>query len=78
MKRILLLATVGVVLAAMLVASDLSVGSAQEKTTGQVAADVCAPLSKAWDISEGYWSTPGTGGATTPPPRTPRSRRAGT
>jgi hypothetical protein len=43
LKRILLLATVGVVLAAILVASDLSVGSAQEETAGQVAADVSAP-----------------------------------
>ncbi len=52
MKRILLLATVGVVVAAMLVAGSLSVGSAQEGTNP---AAVCAPWSKAWDIYEGQW-----------------------
>ena len=52
MKRIILLATVGVVVAAMLVTSSLSVGSAQEGTNP---AAVCAPWSKAWDLPEGYW-----------------------
>ena len=40
-KRIVLLATVGVVVAAMLIAGGLSVGSAQEGPADQ--ADVCAP-----------------------------------
>ena len=52
MKRIVVLATVGLVVAAMLVASSLSVGSAQE---GTYQAPVCAPWSKAWDISDGQW-----------------------
>ncbi len=52
MKRIVLLATVGLVVAAMLVAGSLSVGIAQEGTNP---AAVCAPWSKAWDISEGQW-----------------------
>ena len=51
MKRIVLLATVGIVVVSMLVASGLSVGSAQE---GIDQTDVCAPWSKAWDVSEGY------------------------
>jgi hypothetical protein len=51
-KRIVLLATVWVVVAAMLVASGLSVGSAQE-SVGQT--DICAPWSKTWDLSEGQW-----------------------
>jgi hypothetical protein len=54
LKRIVLLATVGVVVATMLIAGGLSVGSAQEETAGQVE-DVCAPWSKTWDVSEGYW-----------------------
>ncbi len=53
MKRIVLLATVGIAVVSMLLASGLSVGSAQEKTAGQT--DVCAPWSKAWDVSEGQW-----------------------
>ena len=52
MKRIVLLATIGVVVAAMLAASGLSVGNAQE-SVGQT--DICAPWSKAWDLSEGQW-----------------------
>ncbi len=52
MKRIVLLSTVGVVVAVMLVAGSLSSGSAQEGTNP---AAVCAPWSKAWDISEGQW-----------------------
>src|SRR5918992_4026915 len=52
MKRIVLLATVGVVVAAMLAASGLSVGNAQE-SVGQT--DICAPWSKTWDLSEGQW-----------------------
>ena len=56
MKRIVLLVTVGVVAASMLVASGLSVGSAQEGTAVQV--DVCAPWSKAWDVSEEQWYFP--------------------
>jgi hypothetical protein len=53
MKRIILLVTVGVVVAAMLAANSLSVGSAQEYTEQQ--AHICAPWSKAWDLSEGQW-----------------------
>ena len=53
MKRIALLVTAGVVVGSMLVASGLSVGSAQEGTADQ--ADVRAPWSKAWDVSEGHW-----------------------
>jgi hypothetical protein len=52
-KRMILLVTVGVVVAAMLAANSLSVGSAQEGVTGQ--AHICAPWSKAWDLSEGQW-----------------------
>ncbi len=36
----------------MLVASGLTVGSAQEGTADL--ANVCAPWSKAWDVSEGH------------------------
>ena len=53
MKRMILLVTVGVVVAAMLAANSLSVGSAQEGAAGQ--AHICAPWSKAWDLSEGQW-----------------------
>jgi hypothetical protein len=52
LKRIVLLTTVGIMVASMLVASSLSVGSAQEGTDQT---DVCAPWSKAWDLSEGQW-----------------------
>jgi hypothetical protein len=51
-KRIVLLATVGVVVAAMLAVSGLSVGSAQESVEQT---DICAPWSKSWDLSEGQW-----------------------
>ena len=37
----------------MLAVRGLSIGSAQEGTADQ--ADVCAPWSKAWDVSEGHW-----------------------
>ncbi len=50
MKRIVLLATVTVVVAAMIAASALS-ANAQEP--GEP--DLCAPWSKEWDISEGWW-----------------------
>ena len=53
MKRMILLVTVGVVVAAMLAANSLSVGSTQEGAAGQ--AHICAPWSKAWDLSEGQW-----------------------
>jgi hypothetical protein len=52
LKRIVFLVTVGVVVASMLVTSGLSVSSAQEGTDQ---AAVCAPWSKAWNISEGQW-----------------------
>ncbi len=51
MKRIVLLVTIGAVIAAMMAASALSVG-AQEDTAS---AAVCAPWSKEWDIAEGWW-----------------------
>ncbi len=51
MKRFVLLVVVGAVIAAMMAASSLAV-SAQEDT-GQTA--VCAPWSKEWDISKGWW-----------------------
>ena len=51
MKRIILLATVGAVVALMMVASFLAEGSAQEEATAQI----CAPWSKAWDLSQGDW-----------------------
>ena len=50
MKRIVLLATVVAIAAAMLVVSSLSAGA---QDTGQTA--ICAPWSKAWDISDGQW-----------------------
>ena len=53
MKRIALLVTAGTVVGSMLVATGMSVGSAQEGTADQ--ADVRAPWSKAWDLSEGHW-----------------------
>jgi hypothetical protein len=52
LKRSVFRVAVGVVVASMLVASGLSVSSAQEGTDQ---AAVCAPWSKAWDISEGQW-----------------------
>src|SRR5215213_9706113 len=48
-RRIFLLAVV----TAMFAASIVSVGSAQEDTSGQ--ADICAPWSKLWDLSDGKW-----------------------
>ena len=54
MKRSFLLAAVVAVVAATLAASSvLSIGSAQEGAAGQT--HICAPWSKAWDLSEGYW-----------------------
>ena len=50
LKRIVLLATVVAIATAMLAASSLSAGA---QDTGQTA--ICAPWSKAWDISEGQW-----------------------
>ena len=64
MKRLVLLVTVLVLIAAMLATATLSV-SAQDSSgqydqydqyasaTGQTA--ICAPWSKAWDISQGSW-----------------------
>jgi len=53
-KRIILLAAVVAIVAATLAASSvLSIGSAQEGSAGQT--HVCAPWSKAWDLSEGQW-----------------------
>jgi hypothetical protein len=58
LRRIVLLATLAVtIVAAMLAASSLSVSA---QSTGQYApvtgqAVVCAPWSKAWDISKGQW-----------------------
>ena len=53
MKRIILLVMVGAVVAAIMAASSMAVGNAQEEATGQT--DICAPWSKAWDISKGDW-----------------------
>jgi hypothetical protein len=58
LKRIVLLVTVLVLIAAMLATATLSV-SAQDSSgqydsaTGETA--ICAPWSKAWDISQGSW-----------------------
>jgi hypothetical protein len=52
-RRIFLLATLVAVVTVMFAASIVSVGSAQEDTSGQ--ADICAPWSKLWDLSEGKW-----------------------
>ena len=53
MRRIFLLAALVAVVTAMFAASIVSVGSAQEDTSGQ--ADICAPWSKLWDLSDGKW-----------------------
>jgi hypothetical protein len=53
MKRIVLLITVGVVVAAMAAASALSASAQDTATYGQ--AGYCAPWSKEWDVSGGYW-----------------------
>jgi hypothetical protein len=52
LKRILVLVTVGITVASVLVAGGSSVGSTQEAMERTA---VCAPWSKAWDISEGQW-----------------------
>jgi hypothetical protein len=53
-KRVFSLAVVVAVAAVALAASSfMSVGSTQEGATEQ--AHICAPWSKAWDISEGHW-----------------------
>ena len=51
MKRIVLLGTLVAVTVVVLAASSLSVNA---QVTGQVV-DVCAPWSKAWDLSQGRW-----------------------
>jgi hypothetical protein len=54
LKRIILLVMVGTVVAAIMAASSMAVGNAQEEeATGQT--DICAPWSEAWDISKGDW-----------------------
>ena len=53
MQRIILLVMVGAVVAAIMATSIMAVGNAQEEATGQT--DICAPWSKAWDISKGDW-----------------------
>jgi hypothetical protein len=63
LKRIILSATVVVLVAAMIVASALSAGAqgyGQYASGGQYGypvaqGPVCAPWSKAWDISNGKW-----------------------
>ena len=50
MKRIILLATVGALIAAMMAVSALSVNA---QDTDQQA--ICAPWSQEWDISQGWW-----------------------
>jgi len=54
LKRIVLLVTIGVVIAAMVAASALSASAQQDATTtGQ--AGYCAPWSKEWNVSGGWW-----------------------
>jgi hypothetical protein len=57
LKRIILMSTIVALMAAMLAASALSVGAQSTvqyaPMTGQ--AVICAPWSKAWDISKGQW-----------------------
>jgi hypothetical protein len=71
LKRIILLTTVGAVVAAVLVASALSVsaqnigqspGQYTEQSPGGTAGQpatgqtaICAPWSEEWDLSEGWW-----------------------
>ena len=50
MKRIVLLATVVAIAAAMLAVSSFSAGAQDAGPTA-----ICAPWSKAWDVSEGHW-----------------------
>ena len=50
MKRIVLLATVVAIVVAILASSALSV---RAQDAGQTA--VCAPWSKEWDVSKGWW-----------------------
>jgi hypothetical protein len=52
LKHIILLVMLGAVIAAMTAVSSLSVG-AQEESTGQTG--ICAPWSKEWDLSKGWW-----------------------
>lgn len=54
MKRIVLLVTMGVVIAAMVAASALS-ASAQQDATASGQAGYCAPWSKEWNVSGGWW-----------------------
>ena len=59
MRRITLSATVAAIAAAMIAVSSLS-GTAQENgqyapDTGQTTTIICAPWSKAWDVSNGRW-----------------------
>jgi hypothetical protein len=53
LKRIVLLVTVGAVVAAIMAASGLSSAGGAQEATPQT--DVCAPWSKAWDVSGGWW-----------------------
>ena len=51
MKRMILLTTVGAVMAAMMAANALSSVSAQDAEQSAT----CAPWSKEWDVSKGWW-----------------------
>ena len=56
MRRIVLLAVAGAVVAATMATSALSVtaqDTGQTRDTGQP--DICAPWSKQWDVSKGWW-----------------------
>jgi hypothetical protein len=53
LKRIVLLVTMGVVIAAMVAASALSANAQDATMSGQ--ADYCAPWSKEWNVSDGWW-----------------------
>ena len=56
MKRIILLGTVVALVVAMVIASSLSVtAQVDEYATETGQAIVCAPWSKAWDVSKGSW-----------------------
>ena len=54
MKRIILLVTVVAVMAAIAAASALS-GTAQDYTSMSQPTGYCAPWSKEWNISGGWW-----------------------
>jgi Ni/Co efflux regulator RcnB len=54
LKRIVLLITMALVVAAMVAASALS-ASAQQYAATSEQAGYCAPWSKEWNVSDGWW-----------------------